>query len=74
MQGFQKIDVPMSDVLTDLTCARPLVPTDIGVEFDDGPISLAGTIAIWATKIAGEQSDIEAQEWEEFVADDEISI
>ena len=54
MQGFQKIDA-MSDVLTDLTCASPLVPTDIGVEFDDGPISLAGTIAIWATKIAGDE-------------------
>src|SRR5512140_586291 len=62
MQGFQRIDVPMSDVLIDLTCASPLVPTDIGVEFDDGPSGLAGTIAIWATKIAGDEADLEMQE------------
>ena len=75
MQEFQKMTQPLQDVLCDLTCAGPLVPTDIGVEFEDGPITLAGTISSWAKQIADEQLDFanlpfEAQDWEEFAVED----
>jgi osmotically-inducible protein OsmY len=57
LHNYKKPDAQIQlDVLNELKWDARVEPTDVGVEVEDGVVTLTGTVSSWAKKVAAEEA------------------